>query len=112
MQQVKAIVPIFFILLTISLFILFFFQNPLTAGLQVITLPVQQWAFLASVKSSGQSISQQQLQDENNQLRVQLAQMQELQRDNQALHDQFQTTTPAPQKLLPASVIGLQQTTM
>lgn len=60
-------------------------------------------------KPNQESLSQQQLLQENNQLRVQLADMQEVEKDNQALHDQFQTTTPAPKNLLPADVIGLQQ---
>jgi rod shape-determining protein MreC len=34
--------------------------------------------------------------------------MNELEKDNQALHDQFATTSPEPQKLLPADVIGIQ----
>jgi rod shape-determining protein MreC len=109
MKRVKAVFPIFLILLILSLFILFFFQNPLTAGLQSITLPIQQWAFLASIKPTGMLTPQQQLLQENNQLRVQLAQMQEIKKDDQALHDQFQITTPPPQKLLPANVIGSQQ---
>ena len=62
-----------------------------------------------TIKPTGTITSQEQLQQENNQLRTELAQMQELKKDNQALHDQFQTTTPAPQKLLPAGVIGIQQ---
>jgi len=78
--------------------------------LQIITLPIQEWAFGMTLKPTGTLTPQEQLQQENNQLRVALAQMQELQKDNQALHDQFQTTTPAPQKLLPAEVVGLQQT--
>jgi rod shape-determining protein MreC len=53
--------------------------------------------------------SMQQLQQENDQLRSQLAQMQEVQKDNQALHDQFITSNPSPHKLLPVEVIGDQQ---
>src|SRR6185503_17752430 len=110
MKRVKAVFPIFSILLILSIFILFFFQNPLIAGLQTITLPIQQWIFGLSATPTGTLTPGQQLQQENNQLRTELAQMQELKKDNQALHDQFQTTTPSPQKLLPAAVIGAQQT--
>ncbi len=84
----------------------------MTAALQTITLPIQQWVFMASVKPTGTLTPQQQLQQENNQLRAQLAQMQEIKKDDQALHDQFQTTSPAPQKLLPADVIGFQQNSL
>lgn len=110
MKQVKAIAPIFFLLLILSLFILFFFQNPLTAVLQTVTLPLQQWTVGMTLKPTGTMTPQEELQQENNQLRGELAQMQELKKDDQALHDQFKTTTPAPQKLLPAGVIGVQDT--
>jgi cell shape-determining protein MreC len=109
MKRVKAISPIFLLLLLIAIFILFFFQNPLTAGLQTITLPIQRWVFMASARPNIVNDSEQQLQQENNQLRIQLAQIQEIQSDNQALYDQFQVTTPAPQHLLPVDVVGLQQ---
>jgi cell shape-determining protein MreC len=108
MKRVKAVVPIFLILLFLSLFILFFFQNSLTASLQIVTLPIQEWAFGMTLKPTGTLTPQEQLQQENNQLRTELAQIEEIKKDNQALHDQFQTTTPAPQKLLPADVIGVQ----
>lgn len=78
-------------------------------GLQSITLPIRKWVFQTTTRTDVSLTPQQQLQQENNQLRAQLAQMQEIQKDNQALHDQFQTSTPASQKLLPAEVIGLQQ---
>jgi rod shape-determining protein MreC len=109
MKQVKAIAPIFLLLLILSIFILFFFQNPLTAVLQTVTLPLQQWTVGMTLKPTGTLTPQEQLQQENNQLRSELAQMQELKKDNQALHDQFQITTPTPQKLLPAGVMGIQQ---
>jgi rod shape-determining protein MreC len=108
MKQVKAVVPIFLILLILSFIILFFFQNSVSQGLQTVTLPLQQWTFMSIIRPSSDNTSQQQLQDENNHLRTQLAQMQELEKDNQALHDQFATTSPTPQKLLPADVIGIQ----
>ena len=108
MKRVRAVFPIFSIFLLLSLLILFFFQNPLTNVLQIITLPIQKWAFIVSTKPVVLT-PQQQLQQENNQLRARLAQMQEIQKDNQALHDQFLITSPPPQQLLPADIIGTQQ---
>jgi rod shape-determining protein MreC len=108
MKRIKAVFPIFFLLLLISVLILFSFQNPLTQGLQTLTLPVQEFIFRITVPATAHT-SNQQLQTENNLLRAQLAQMQEIQKDNQALRDQFETTTPDPQKLLPANVIGFRQ---
>lgn len=84
----------------------------MTAGLQIVTLPVQRWVFMTNSQRNGTTSSVQQLEQENSQLHMQLAQMEEIQSDNQALHDQFQTTTPAPQHLLPADVVGLQQNTL
>jgi rod shape-determining protein MreC len=108
MKQVKAIFPTFLLLLFFSFLILFFFQNPLTSVLQTITLPIQQWVFKASSPTLV-TTSQGTLQQENNQLRMQLAQMQEVQKDNQALNDQFKNATPASQQLLPAEIVGTQQ---
>ena len=106
MKRVKAGFPLFSILLLISLLIFFFFQNPLTGILQLIMLPVQKSVYMSGTRST---LTTSQLQQENNQLRQQLAQMQELQRNNQALNDQFKTTIPEPQSLLPADVVGLAQ---
>jgi cell shape-determining protein MreC len=112
MKRGKAIFPIFLFFLLLSILILLFFQNPLTASLQILTVPIQRWTFMENFQPQGTLIPQQQLEQENNQLRIQLAKMEEVQKDNQALHDQFQTASPAPLKLLPANVIGMQQTTL
>lgn len=108
MKQVKAGFSIFVLLLFISLLLFFFSQNPLIGVLQMITLPIQRMMFSASSPIIANT-SMQQLQEENDQLRQQLAQLQEIKSDDTALHDQFKTTTPVPQKLLPADVVGLQQ---
>lgn len=47
------------------------------------------------------------LRDENTALRTQLVKMQELERDNSALRNQFQTANPESRNLLPATVIGM-----
>lgn len=47
------------------------------------------------------------LKDENAKLREQLAALSQLQSDNAALRDQFQTVAPAPQQLLPVRVVGM-----
>lgn len=112
MQRVKAVVPIFLILLLFSFLILLFFQDPISEALQIFTLPLQKWAFMMSSPAPTMLTPQQQLQQENNNLQAQLAKMQEIQKDNQALHDQFQTITPEPQKLLPAGIVGTYQTSL
>src|SRR5258708_22175806 len=105
MKSTKAIVPIFSFLLLFSFLILFFFQNQITDALQPLSLPIQKWVFLSTSSSQSINIPGAKLQEENNQLRTDLAKMQEVARDNRALHDQFRTTNPAPQTLLPADVI-------
>lgn len=109
MKEVKAIFPIFLLLLIISFIILFFLQTPVSGIFQFITLPLQRVVFMSNVQSSSSLTSSQYLQQENNELHSELAQMQEVQQDNQALHDQFATSNPSSQKLLPAHVIGVQQ---
>ncbi len=108
MKRVKAVVPIFFVFLLLSILILFFFQNPLTEVLQFFTLPIQKLTYAASSQTIDLT-PMQKLEQENNQLRMQLSQMQELQKDNQALHDQFKVNSPASKTLLPADIVGMQQ---
>lgn len=108
MKRVKAIFPIFFIFIILSLIILFFFQNPLSGALQTLMLPVQRWTFSSATPHvSKEQTSQEKLQQENSDLRTQLAQMHEIQEDNKALHDQFEIASPAPKTLLPARIVGM-----
>lgn len=107
MKRAQAVFSVFFIFIILSTIILFFFQNPLTGWLQTVTLPIQRWTFATFAPQSPQlSLTEQELINENKELRMQLSQMQELKRDNQALHDQFHISSPAPKKLLPAQIIG------
>lgn len=107
MKRAQAVFSVFFIFVILSLVVLFFFQNPLSTLLQNVTLPLQQWTYATVSQPTPQAMSEQQLQQENETLRAQLTKVQEIGRDNKALHDQFQQTAPAPKSLLPAHVIGL-----
>ncbi|MGI8420150.1 MAG: rod shape-determining protein MreC [Candidatus Levyibacteriota bacterium] len=108
MKGTRTIFSVFFICIILSLVILLFFQNPLTGALQSIILPLQRWTFTSVTQPVPTQLpSQQQLQQENNVLRTQLAHMQEIENDNKALHDQFRITTPAPKSLVPANIIGM-----
>lgn len=112
MKRVKSVFPIFLLFLILSTIIFFFFQAPLTQPLQQITLPVQKWAFttLAPVNASQSNLEK--LQQENDELRKQLAKTKEMERDNKALRDQFELSDPDPKDLLPASVIGMSDDTI
>jgi rod shape-determining protein MreC len=73
----------------------------------MLTVPIQTWMFTTFANAPiGGNTSESELQEQNNELRKQLAKMQELERDNKALRDQFQMTTPVARDLMPATVIG------
>jgi rod shape-determining protein MreC len=109
MKRAKSVFPVFLLLVVISVLILFFFQGILIKPLQTMTLPIQSWMFGTFAQVSTSSGSVEELQEQNNELRKQLAKMRELERDNKALHDQFQTTNPVAKDLLPARVIGVHE---
>jgi rod shape-determining protein MreC len=107
MKPNKVIFPVFAFFFLLSVIIFFFLQRPLTSFFQYGTLPLQQWAFrISSQQDVPPSLSQ--VQKENDQLRTQLTKMKEIERDNKALHDQFQTSDPDAATLLPATIIGSQ----
>lgn len=109
MKRAKSVFPVFLLLLVISA-IVFSIQGSLLKPLQAITVPIQTWMFTTfSAQALGPAHTDDSLREENNALRTQLAIMQELERDNNALRDQFETTSPSPKKLLPAMVIGVNQ---
>jgi rod shape-determining protein MreC len=113
MQRAKSLLPVFIILVVVSLLIFFFFQGFLMKPLQAVTLPVQSWLFTTfSQPIVANQDSEQQIRDENNALRAQIAKLQELERDNKALRDQFQSSNENSQSLLPAKVIGINESQM
>lgn len=113
MRRQGSIVSIFVIFLIITLSIFFLSRKGLLTGLtgtiQLITVPVQRTLFSAEHTSTASSESKQlqQLRDENQTLTQELVKEKELEKENTALHDQFQTTIPAPQNLIPAHIIAM-----
>lgn len=112
MKQAKNVFPIFLLLFSLSLLILFFSQNTLLSPLQAITLPIQKWTYASFNPQRFVQTDGKKLQEENDRLRVQLAKLQEIERDNKALHDQFAQTNPQPKDVLPAEIIGVQENKM
>lgn len=106
MQKRQNVLPVFGIFLVLSLFVFFilgkvtFFSSPLFAlqgGIfQLIHVPSN---LFADKKTNN-------LEAKNQDLMAQLAKLQQLEQDNAALRDQFQTTTIPAQHLVPAEVIG------
>ncbi len=109
MQQKKNFFPVFLTFFVITLFIFIFSSvgllNGLTSFLEQLTVPLQRFTFGVVHKNDQTEIAK--LKAENISLTAQLIKQTELQRENQALKDQFQATNPDPRKLLPANVIGV-----
>lgn len=113
MQRAKSLLPVFLILFVVSLLIFFFFQGFLMKPLQAVTLPVQSWIFSTFTQPVvANQESEVELREENNALRTQIAKLQELERDNKALRNQFQSSNENSQSLLPAKVIGITESQM
>ncbi|HSW47545.1 MAG TPA: rod shape-determining protein MreC [Candidatus Saccharimonadales bacterium] len=108
MQKRKSFFPTFliFFIPAIILFVLAGtgYLNGLTGFFETGTVPIQKSLFGIFHPDSKDELSK--LQDENRNLASQLTKQEEMKRDNQALRDQFQTGNPAPNTLLPATVIG------
>ena len=110
MQKRATFFPIFLIFLVLSLVIFFLsqrgFLSGLTGFLEQATTPLQKLTFNVFHIGNGQS-TEDKLREENNNLLIQLAKQKDLEKENKALHDQFETTKPEAAKLLPAEVIGM-----
>ena len=69
-----------------------------------MTVPVQRMTFGLFTHDKKSELEL--LREENMRLTTQLAKQQELEKENKALHDQFQIENPKSTSLLPASIIG------
>lgn len=110
MQRRASFFPIFFIFLVLSGIIFFFAQKGAFAGLtgffEQVTIPLQRMTF-GIFNSEGNQSPEEKLREENKVLLTQLAKQKELERENRALHDQFEVANPIPKQLLPAKIIGM-----
>ena len=109
MQRKGSIVPIFLFFLLLSLIIFFFSQKGIFKGVGDIfeqaMVPLQRVTFsIFHIQASPSD--EEKLRKENAELLIKLSKQEEIERENQALHDQFQITNPSPKQLLPAQIIG------
>lgn len=109
MKQRGSILPLFIISLLIALVLFFFATQGFLKGpsgfFEQLLLPVQRLGY--SMQSSNDTTtSEATLREENRKLQTELAQRQELVKENKALRDQFETTKPSSRALLPAKIIG------
>lgn len=105
MQKRSSISPLFFIFLGIALLIFFFLSKHL-GFIEFLTRPVQKTTFSALHGKKDAPTEIEKLRAEKNSLLMQVAKEKELEKENQALRDQFQTEKPSSRTLLPARVIG------
>jgi cell shape-determining protein MreC len=108
MRRPSNRIRVFIAFLTLSILIFIFSQhgwlNLATGFLQSLTIPIQRYSQNAFNQTDGGYSTS--LQKENTDLRTQLVKLKALEKDNQALRDQFKITNPSPQKLLPAYIIS------
>jgi len=101
----------FLIFFVLSGSIFFFSQRGLLQNLSAFSeqmiLPVQRFGFTIFPKQ--QVTSEEKLRVENARLLTQLTRQQEIEKENKALRDQFETANPAPQHVVPAKVIGQEE---
>ncbi len=99
---------LFFLFVAILLFFAFrvTFLTSLLGIVQLGTLPIQRGVHSAFWGISPHNKSQDQLVDENKKLQTQLVQMEELKKENAALHDQFDSIETVKYEQLPARIVG------
>jgi rod shape-determining protein MreC len=109
MKSRRSLLPIFFLFFFLALGIFAF--SATDAGKSVngffeqVTLPIQKTVF--SAFGQGQATApDSQLRVENVKLQLLIAKQKDLEKENDALRDQFKTTTPSAKQLVPAQVIG------
>lgn len=109
MQRRASFFPIFYLFLVLAIIVFILARNGVFTGMtgffESATVPLQRFTFGIFNSESKQS-EEEKLREENRNLLVQLAKQEELEKENKALHDQFQAEKISTQELLPAKVIG------
>lgn len=110
MNKRQYVFPSFIICFLITIVLFIFFQkslfNNLTIPIQLFFAPLQKFIFHTS-QSIHAPTAEKKLRNENAMLKTQIAKDQLILQDNKAFRDQFHTTNPVPQTLLPASIINM-----
>lgn len=109
MHKKQSLVSAALFFLILSFFLLFLSQvgliTPVTDFFGGIFSPIEKITYDVVHRDTSSS-ELMRLRDENGQLRKQLVQEKTIQSENNALRDQFQTTIPKSQSLLPALILG------
>lgn len=108
MHEKTYFLPVFLISICLVFCLIFLgqfgFLGFFTSSVQNVFFPLGQLLHSKTVSLTSQT---NQLQEENKNLREQLANKNAVSADNAALRDQFETTNPSPQQLLPVAVVGM-----
>ncbi len=108
MQRRSSILPIFVIFLFLTVLVGFSSYKGWFGGVggivEQLVLPIQRGSVLLFHPRDTSEIAE--VKEENRKLLTQLTKQKELEKENNALRDQFETTTPSSKKLLPALIIG------
>lgn len=109
MKKRKKVLPVVVAFILFSVLLFFFSSNglffPARRVIEWVFLPIQKIVILAKIPGSSDT-EMKKLKEENMRLTQQLVQLRSLEKENKALRDQFETTQPKHQQLLPASVVG------
>lgn len=112
MKRNESLQLTFFVFLFLSILIFGLAKTGILNGVASVlgkaTLPLQSITFrsLDVFRGTGNDNKTRELKDENRELIKQLVNQQALKTENDALHDQFQTTSPRSKNLLPARIVG------
>lgn len=111
MQRRGQFFSVFFLFFIFTLIVFFFSQTDLGRGTTGLTerviVPFQRLLFPLLSRGSSDSQELTALKAENGKLLLQISKQKSLEKENQALRDQFETTSPSSKKLLPAQIIGI-----
>jgi rod shape-determining protein MreC len=113
MQRRGNLFPVFVLFLILSILLIVFsttgFLRGLTGPFEQLAIPLQRstLGMFQSFNTKSDTGDLSKLRTENTKLIAQLSKQKELEKENQALRDQFQTESPSSLHLLPAQVIGM-----
>lgn len=112
MKRKENILPAFFVFLILSFLFLGLSKvgilNPVSSVFQKIIVPFQSATYIVfnSVTLLGTNVKQKKLETENLRLTSMLSDQKKLERENSALSDQFQVSSPNSNTLLSANIVG------
>jgi rod shape-determining protein MreC len=112
MRTRQRFFTIFIIFFVLSLIVFFIFKTPVGNVIQglveLVASPVQKITHISliGIPAAEKDKQLKAIREENSKLLVQMAKQKEIEKENQALRDQFAMTTIPPKQLLPAIIIG------